>query len=402
MTIVKLRGVTFDHPRATNPVTHSAEIYNKTYPQIQVDWTSHPLEAFETLSIQKLAGEFDLIVFDHPFIGEVIKFKSLYSFNELLEKAQIEILQDEIIGNSLLSYMANDNLWALPIDAASQMGAYLKSEEERFKFANSSIKNLILASQDKEFANTIAFPLVPTHATCTFLTLATTLSSENKSGLFYFEDEVFKNTLEILKELANSFNPISFELNPIQLLDLISEGKEIQYSPFIFGYSPYAVAGFRKNLIKFVPSPGVEGKHSQTILGGAGLGISRNCKFPMEAAKYSFWLTSKEVQGEIFPINLGQPASRSGWQSNSNNDMSENFFDSSIGALENAFVRPRMVGWPKFQEELGQILISALKNQITTKSALKEIKIQLSQNCDLNQKNLFDISEFIQHSTGAK
>jgi multiple sugar transport system substrate-binding protein len=402
MPEIKLRGVTFDHPRATKPVIRSAEIYKKIYPMIEVDWTSHPLEAFETLSIQKLADEFDLIVFDHPFIGEVIKHNSLYSFNELLDQNQIDKLENEIVGNSFFSYMANGKLWALPIDGASQMGAFLKSKEEKFKLANSSIENLLSASADSDFARTIAFPLVPTHTSCTFLTLATTLYGQNRTGLFYFEDQIFKKSLETLKNLAETFNPISFELNPIQLLDLMSEGKEIQYSPFIFGYSPYSVTGFRENVIKFVPSPGIGGEHSQTILGGAGLGISRKCKFAEEAAKYSHWLTTKDVQGEIFPMNLGQPASRSGWESNSNSDMSENFFESSMTALEHAFVRPRMVGWPTFQEVLGEILTSALKNQISNESALNEVKIQLSQVCDLSQENLYDISESVNQSTGVK
>lgn len=399
MPEIKLCGVTFDHPRATKSVIQSAEIYKKIHPQIKINWTSHPLEAFETLSIQKLAEDFDLIVFDHPFIGEVIKHNLLYSLNELLDQNQINKLEAEVVGNSLFSYMANGNLWALPIDGASQMSAYLKSEAEKFKFANSSIENLLSASADKAFARKVAFPLVPTHASCTFLTLATTLHGQNRSGLFYFEDEIFKKSLEILKNLAKTFNPISFELNPIQLLDLMSKGEEIQYSPFIFGYAPYAVTGFRENLIKFVPSPGINGNHSKTILGGAGLGISRKCKFPQEAAKYSYWLTSNEVQADIFPINLGQPALRSGWESNSNSDMSENFFGSCLTALENAFVRPRMVGWPSFQEILGEILTSALKDEISTGSALKEVINQLSQICDLSQANLYDISEFVNHST---
>lgn len=388
-----MTGVTFDHPRATQPIIRSAELYKSINHNLQVKWTAHSLEDFETQSIQKLSEEFDLIIFDHPFIGEVVKNNSLFVISDFLDQNQLQFLEDEILGNSLHSYKANGRLWALPVDGASQMSAYLENQNKTYEFANASIENLIKTSLDKDFAQSTAFPMVPTHASCTFLSLAHTLNQESSTGLFFLTNSIFTESLLLLKQLAKTFNPISFEVNPIQLLDLMSEDKEIKYSPFVFGYSPYSVSGFRANKIKFAPSPGFGGNHSRTILGGAGLGVSKMCKNPEAAAAYAYWLTTKKIQAEIFPVNLGQPASKSGWQSNSNPEMFENFFESSYSSIENAFVRPRMSGWPKFQETFGEILISAIKDQITAEDALDEIKREMSVNCDMSQSNLFDISD---------
>jgi hypothetical protein len=65
---LKIRGMAWDHPRATNPLSAISAGW-AWESGIAVVWDARPLKAFEDQPPEPLAGNYDPILIDHPFVG---------------------------------------------------------------------------------------------------------------------------------------------------------------------------------------------------------------------------------------------------------------------------------------------------------------------------------------------
>ncbi|HYF12465.1 MAG TPA: carbohydrate ABC transporter substrate-binding protein, partial [Actinomycetota bacterium] len=68
--MIELRGTTWDHPRGLGGVSAVAEAYGRAHPDIRVSWEVRSLQAFADHPVERLAETYDLIVLDHPSVGE--------------------------------------------------------------------------------------------------------------------------------------------------------------------------------------------------------------------------------------------------------------------------------------------------------------------------------------------
>ena len=71
MARTKLRGMTWGHRRAIDPLLATKALFEQQHPEIEIEWASRPLHGFEFTPVPDLAREYDLIVLDHPFCGEI-------------------------------------------------------------------------------------------------------------------------------------------------------------------------------------------------------------------------------------------------------------------------------------------------------------------------------------------
>ena len=125
---------------------------------------------------------------------------------------------------------------------------------------------------------------------------------------------VGRHVLGIMRTLMELGHSAALEWNPPKVLDEMSTGDEIVYSPLLFGYSNYARAGYREHLMRFANIPvDPDGKPRGAILGGAGLAISRSCQNPAAAADYAAFVVSGRVQSGMYFDSGGQPGHRSAW-----------------------------------------------------------------------------------------
>lgn len=344
----RLHGVTFDHPRSIDPLRAASDLYASRH-GLYVDWTTHDLGEFERGSLAGLASRFDVIMFDHPFIGEALTGDVIYPLDQLLSVDELQTMEDATLGLSYQSYFANGHLWAAPVDGAAQFAAW---RHDLLSDPPSTWSDLLRFGRDTPG---VLVPLTAAHAACTFFTVGWNLPSGNNNR-FYLDDVAVTDTISKMRALVAVVDPLSFDLNPIDALDLMAEGADHPYSPFVFGYTPYAADGFRQHSLCFGTTPTVSATPNRAVMGGAGIGISKHTQFPSEAARYAAWLTSNEVQAVVFPRHLGQPASRAGWGSIEREDLYANFFDGTSASLASAFVRPRMPGFPEFQHEMGELV----------------------------------------------
>ena len=117
MARITLRGITWGHRRAIDPLLATLPAFNRQHLDIGVEWSSRSLHDFEFTPVEELARNFDLIILDHPFAGDIAERRCLRPVDDLLGSMS----EGAFVGPSLETYRYADQYWALPIDAACQV-----------------------------------------------------------------------------------------------------------------------------------------------------------------------------------------------------------------------------------------------------------------------------------------
>ncbi|MCF6224485.1 MAG: extracellular solute-binding protein [Flavobacteriaceae bacterium] len=367
MNKVVLNGITWDHSRGYDPLVTASEVYH-AQTGVRVVWKKRSLKDFGDQSLTDLATSFDLLINDHPHSGMAAKTHCVLPLNKYLSSATLDKLRAESAGPSYNSYYYHGHQWALPIDTAFQSASY------RPDLMQSSLpKNwegvFDLAEKLKIEGNYVGMALCPTDSLCTFLTLTSQLDSpireENK---VLVDESIGKIALGYMCRMRDLFHPNSLKWNPINLYDHMAEHDNVWYAPLAFNYTNYSRINYRKNILKYTDAPERSG-----LLGGAGIAVSASCKHAKEAVDFANWICSAEVQKGLYVTNQGQPGNNFAWQDARANQITYNFFTDTQQTLNNAFVRPRFDGWPKFQEYLGNVVHEFLEKNGNAKTVLETL-----------------------------
>ena len=71
--MAKLRGLAWDHRRCWGPLDASVAPYRAHIPDSKSNWDRRSLYEFGEGALDTVLANYDLIVFDHPFIGEIAR-----------------------------------------------------------------------------------------------------------------------------------------------------------------------------------------------------------------------------------------------------------------------------------------------------------------------------------------
>ena len=116
-----LRGLTWGHRRAIDPLIAAARWFEAQTPGCRIEWDVQPLGGFEHGLDGALADRFDMIVFDHPFCGDIVR-------DGLFQPVPFDPVAADFVGPSLESYRYAGALWArggTPAATRAQLGAAL-------------------------------------------------------------------------------------------------------------------------------------------------------------------------------------------------------------------------------------------------------------------------------------
>lgn len=379
--MITLKGITWDHPRGYDPLVAASKVYEDQFGVI-VQWEKRSLSNFGDQSLVALAKQFDLLIIDHPHAGVANDTGCLLPLDDLLTYEQLQQLEQQSAGPSFLSYYYQQKQWALPVDAAMQCAASrsdLMGEhtiptiwEEVFELAES------LKSKNLQ----VGMALCATDCLCTFLSLTAQFgSSVRENNQLLVTTEVGLQALQLMRTMRDNFHIKSLDWNPIQLYDHMATEDDIAYSPLAFCYTNYSREAFRKNKLSYHNAPWTK----NVVLGGAGISVSANSSHPKEAAEYAAWLCSAAIQNSVYIKEQGQPGNIVAWKNDDANTLTNNFFVNTMDTLTYAYVRPRYVGWPAFQQWLGETLHDYLTKDIKPETVLE----QLQEAYDLSYKNNF-------------
>lgn len=370
MTAPHYLGLTWDHPRGFNALAAAAAGLDPAV--LTIAWSRQPLEGFESHPIDDLAARFDIVVIDHPHVGEAVAKDCFVPLEDLFSEAEIAGWAGATIGPCLTSYRYAGRHWALPLDAATQVMACLP---ERL---DADIPKTWAAVTDLAARMPVALSLAGPHAILSFMSLCVALgeppASRDPGELISAETGLA--ALDILAGLAATTPAWTRSLNPIGLLEAMARGEDLALVPLVYGYVNYAApADPGRRTVRFSDAPVIEAQgRPGSTLGGTGIAVSRRAEVTPALLDHLRWLMSSKAQVSFIPAHDGQPSRRDAWAHDAVNAAWGGFYRETAATLEAAWVRPRFDGYIPFQTKASAILREALDQRAPAASTLQRLQ----------------------------
>ncbi|HWA43158.1 MAG TPA: extracellular solute-binding protein [Hypericibacter adhaerens] len=351
-------GLTWDHPRGYKALEAAAAGLSEAKDGLTIRWDRQPLEGFESHPIDDLCRRYDIVVLDHPHIGEAVAKRCLRPLETLFAPQEIAAWGRDTIGPCLTSYRYAGSHWALPLDAATQVMALRPDLLDRDPPRTWSE---VVALPDKL---PVCLSLAGPHAILSLMSISVSLGTAPGAGEpgRFLPPPAVSAALEILRPLAARSLPAARGLNPIGILCRMASGDDLALCPLVYGYVNYAAPRdpkARRVAFHDAPAATATGRPGST-LGGTGIAISRRCQATPALLDHLRWLMAPEAQTGFIPTHDGQPSRRESWQDVAVNAAWGDFYKNCFRTLELAWVRPRFDGYIAFQTQASAILRDGL------------------------------------------
>lgn len=358
MTRSSIRGLTWDHPRGFAALDAASKLPEAS--NLDLQWSKQPLEGFESHAITELCEQYDLVVLDHPHVGEAVEAGCLWPLDELFAAEELRGWARQAAGPSYASYAWRDRQWALPLDAATQVAvARTDLIDAALPLTWTDVLNL---SDRGGVCLSVAGP----HALLSFCSMMAAYGAPpqvDPAQPVFVDASTALHVLDTMATLFGRMHQEARALNPIRMLELMSRNGDIRFCPLIYGYVNYATAGSERAALTFLDAPAIaEGKRHGSTLGGTGIALSRRSKPSAALLDHLRYLMSEAVQTLFIPSHQGQPSNRQAWTDVGVNEASGNFYRNTLATLEDAYVRPRYAGYIDFQGSASHAIRSALTN----------------------------------------
>ncbi len=190
------------------------------------------LQDFEAFPVETLARNYDLIIIDHPHVGQITGENCLLPLDVPGREAERQALSAASVGPSYRSYAWNERQWAFPIDAATQVQAWRPDRTDRPQTWG---EMLALARRGG-----VLLPLRPPHSLMSFYTLCGNLGRPCRSAAKgdLVDAETGATAVELLQEISALIDPACFGMDPIAVLEAMAvEASPVPCAPLIYGYS---------------------------------------------------------------------------------------------------------------------------------------------------------------------
>jgi multiple sugar transport system substrate-binding protein len=380
MTGIRLRGMTWDHPRGYDPLVACSALYEERN-GVEITWEKRSLQDFESFPVEELARRYDLIVIDHPHAGQVAREGCLHPLDQPGFAAERRAMLASSVGLSYHSYVFDGRLWALPLDAATQVQAW---QPDLLGGAPETWDDVLGLAR----AGKVVLPLRAPHSLMCVMTLAANLGwRPGGPGEDFLPQAVGEAVIGQLAELAGHLDERCFALDPIAALDLMTSSDDLACCPLVYGYVSYAHVGFRMHRLAFadIPCLGSSGPLG-SVLGGTGLAVSARSAQQEAALKFAYWITSGDVQRGPYAAAGGQPGHGVAWLDPAVDQAANGFYSQTRATLEGAMLRPRHDGYMVFQDAAARIIGEGLLAQTPARSIVEDVN-RVARDTRLKEKS---------------
>lgn len=374
MADILLRGMTWEHRRAVDPLVNTVSAFRMRHPEIAVSWDARPLHGFEFTPVEELAARYDLIILDHPFAGDIAAKRYLLPLDALVDS---EGLAGAFVGPSLETYRYDGHVWALPVDAACQVAVYRPDLLARCdgQVPRSWPEMMDLGDKATRLGLKLAIAFAGVHGLMTFFTLCASLGrpcATDPTELLV-ERDTAAEALQAMRRLLALCPPEVLDWNSIALHDAMIARDDLVYCPAVYCYAAYAEADIPHPLA-FADLPGLDRPSpAGSTIGGTGIGVSARTAHPEAALAYARFLVEAETQQQ-FALHHGQPARLDAWRDPAINARFGNCFRDTIRTMEQAWTRPRYAGYLGFQRAAGDLVEAHLRGTIGEEALLDRLQ----------------------------
>lgn len=360
--MIHLRGMTWQHRRALDPLAASLPRFRAEHPGIDIEWSSRSLVGFEFQPVEQLAKNYDLIILDHPFMGDAARKGYLLRLDESLAGQD-----SDYIGPSLATYRYDGATYAVPVDAACQVAVFRPDLMSMMNAAPPKTWAAVLALGGTAARNglKLAIGLSGVHSLMTFFTLMAGLGRPcaDTPEEPFCDGAAAHEALAILRGLLQYCPPEVLDWNSIRLHEVMVAEDHLAYCPAVYCYATYAQADQPKPL-RFADLPGHAGASPKgSTIGGTGLAISTACTAPEAALAYAAFAAAAATQLE-FARHHGQPARIEAWNDAAIDRDFGGCFAATRASLEGSWIRPRYPGYLGFQEHGGMLVERHLRGDL--------------------------------------
>ncbi len=366
---VHLKGMTWDHARGYDPMVATSEAYSKAHPGVIITWEKRSLQAFADRPIEDMADRYDLMVIDHPHVGEVARTGLLMPFDGCGRESDLATLAAQSVGPSHASYAFEGRQWALAIDAATPVAAF---RPDLLDVAPDRWDDVLELAR----AGRVALALIPINALMTFFGLARNQGYAVAEGDRLMAPAEAAEVLDAMREIVALIDPRCLGLDPIGVYEWIGRTADAPaYSPFGYGYTNYSRDGYCRFPLVFADAPGIAANGPRgTVIGGTGIAVSSRSKHQETAADYAFWIASADCQMGLYFASGGQPANAVAWEDEACNAATRGFFRNTRRTLETVWLRPRYDGYMGFQDAGGAIVHACLRGEASVAETVARLQ----------------------------
>jgi multiple sugar transport system substrate-binding protein len=365
-----IRGMAWAHRRAVDPLVAASAAYQRIRPALQIDWDARPLHGFEFTPVAELARAYDLIVLDHPFMGEAAQSRCLLP----LGPAVPGLGDADFIGPSLATYRYTDEVWAVPVDAACQTAAYRPDLLDRIgtPVPRSLPEVLALGERARASGLRLAIALKGVHALMTLFTLCAAQGRPcgGDPQAAFADAEAARQALEWIGALLEHCPPAALDWNSIALHEAMVARDDLVYCPLVYCYLTYAEADMRRPLrFADLPAAAAGGEPRGSTVGGAGIAVSASTQTRDAALGFLGFLATPDAQ-LLFAQHHGQPAHADAWRDERIDSRFGGAFSAIRRTMELSWVRPRWPGYLTLQAEGGRLIEAHLRGEIAGRDAI--------------------------------
>ncbi len=370
MAGARLKGMTWRHRRAVDPLLGTLPAFRAQRPDIEVTWDARPLHGFEFQPVAELAERYDLIILDHPFAGDIAAGNCLLPLDELVDAG----MASAFVGPSLETYRYAGHVWALPVDAACQVAVYRPDLLGDAPAPRSWGEMFAMGERARGRGQNLAIALQGVHGLMTFFTLCANLGRPcaTDPGEKLVDRATAAAVLDAMRRLLALSPPEALDWNSIALHDAMAAREDLVYCPAVYCYATYAEAD-NPHPLRFADLPGLEGPSpAGSTIGGTGIGVSARVADRGAAFAYVRFLMESATQRQ-FALHHGQPARRDCWRDAEIDARFGGCYTDTTLTIERAWIRPRYRGYLAFQAEGGKLMEAHLRGAIGEARLLDEL-----------------------------
>lgn len=352
--MIKLKGMTWSHPRGYDPMVATAARW-QAETGVAIEWDKRSLQDFETFPVEELARQYDLIVIDHPHVGQITKEGCLAPLDVAGREGEFGEMAAHSVGQSFPSYNFAGHQWAFPIDAAAQVQVY--RPDLLAKPVTGWGEAVALARAGK-----VILPMRAPHSLMSFFSLAANLGTAcHHIGpeLIAIADGI--RVIETLRQVSDHIASDHYDMDPIAASEVMATSDQFALMPLGYGYLSYALAGFRPKRLRFadIPAAGTHGPIGSAI-GGTGIAVSAFSANRDAAIDYAYWVAGADIQRSLYAQSGGQPGHGFAWEDGAVNAPVNGFYRDTRATLEGGWLRPRHDGYMAFQDAASKRLNAGL------------------------------------------